>query len=61
MGNEVNYKLDGLKNFIRDFSSLDERTKEEIILWDDYLIYSVIFGDNKKIYNEMKDKVKYTI
>ena len=61
LGNEVNYKLDGLKNFIRDFSLLDEREKEEIKVWDDYLIYSVLFGDNKKIYDDMKDKVKYTI
>ena len=59
LGNDVNYKLEGLKNFIRDFSLLDERTKEEIVLWDDYLIYSVLFGDNKKIYNEMKNKIEY--
>ncbi len=60
LGNEINYKLDGLKNFIRDFSKLDERAKEEIILWDDYLIYSVLFGDNKKISSDMKDKVGYS-
>jgi len=61
IGNEINYKLEGLKNFIRDFSILDERTKEEIVIWDDYLIYSVLFGDNKKIYSEMKDLVRYTV
>ena len=61
LGNEINYKLEGLKNFIRDFSTLDERSKEEIIIWDDYLIYSVLFGDNTKIYNEMKDRIKYSI
>ena len=60
LGNEINYKLDGLKNFIRDFSKLDERTKEEVVLWDDYLIYSVLFGDNKKISTDMKDMVEYS-
>lgn len=60
LGNDINYKLDGLKNFIRDFSNLDERSKEEVVLWDDYLIYSVLFGDNKKISTDMKDMVEYS-
>ena len=61
LGNEINYKLEGLKNFIRDFTLLDERSKNELIIWDDYLIYSVLFGNNEKIYNEMKNKVKFTL
>ena len=61
LGNEINYKLEGLKNFIRDFTLLDERSKEEVIIWDDYLIYSVLFSNNEKIYNEMKNKVKFTL
>lgn len=59
LGNEINNKLEGLKNFINDFTLLDKRDKEELVIWDDYLIYSVLFGNNKKIYNEMKDKVKF--
>ena len=61
LGNEINNRLEGLKNFIRDFTLLDERSKEELVIWEDYLIYSVLFGNNEKIYNEMKNKVKLTL
>ena len=61
LGNEINNKLEGLKNFIRDFTLLDERSKEELFIWDDYLIYSALFGNNAKIYDEMKNKVKFTL
>ena len=57
-GNDINSKLEGLKNYIRDFSILSEREKKEIVLWNDYLVYSVMFNKNEKIINEYKDKVK---
>ena len=58
LGKEINYKLEGLKNFIEDFSILNEREKEEVIIWDDYLVYSVMFNDNNKIFEEYKNKVQ---
>lgn len=51
-GIEINNKLEGLKNYISDFSVLSEREAKEIKLWEDYLIYSVMFGQNKKIVKE---------
>ena len=54
---EINKKLEGLKNFVKDFSILDKREDKEIILWDEYLIYSVLFGHNKKIIDEYKDLI----
>lgn len=51
-GSEINYKLEGLKNYIKDFSSLNEKEKQELTLWDDYLIYSVMFNLNDKVINE---------
>ena len=48
-GEEINIKLEGLKNYITDFSMLDEKELKELKLWEDYLIYSVIFGHNKEI------------
>ena len=53
LGEEVNKKLEGLKNFLKDFSSLEEKNIEELILWEDYLVYSVLFNQNKKIINEI--------
>ena len=42
-GRELNRKLEGLKNYLKDYSMLDERESKEIELWEDYLIYSVMF------------------
>lgn len=57
-GEEVNLKLKGLKNFLNDFSLLDEKTKEELIVWQDYLIYSVIFNQNTNIVDKYKNVIK---
>lgn len=37
-GENINTHLEGLKNFLKDFSALDERTQEQLVLWDEYLI-----------------------
>ena len=52
-GKEINEKLEGLKNYLKDFSNLDEKDVEEIKLWEDYLIYSVLFNQNTNIINEI--------
>ncbi|MBO5178943.1 MAG: DUF2207 domain-containing protein [Clostridia bacterium] len=51
---EINEKMEGLKNFLKDFSLLDEKQKKDIELWDKYLIYSVMFGQNKEILKEFE-------
>lgn len=53
-GNEINKKLAGLRNYIKDYSMLDQKNMEALTLWEDYLIYSVMFGQNKKVSIEMK-------
>lgn len=56
---DIYKKLIGLKNYITDFSILDEREIKELILWEDYLIYSVIFNQNNDIVAEYsKYKIK---
>lgn len=52
-GNEINRKLEGLKLFLRDFSNLKDKEKEDLVLWEDYLIYSVLFNINKKIIDDI--------
>lgn len=56
-GEEINLKLEGLKKFLEDFSLLDEKDKEELIIWEDYLIYSIIFNQNKKIVEKYKSLI----
>lgn len=55
-GREVNKKLKGLKKYLKDFSNLNEKCFNDVILWEDYLIYSVIFEQNKKIISEIIDE-----
>lgn len=57
-GEEINHKLEGLKNYIKDFSVMNERDKKEITIWEDYLIYSVLFGINTKITNHILEIIK---
>lgn len=51
---ELNKKLEGLKNYIEEYSLLKEKTSEDITLWEEYLIYSVMFNQNKDIIEEYK-------
>lgn len=48
-GKEINKKLEGLRKYISDFSLMEEKEKEAIEVWEEYLVYSVVFGINKKI------------
>ena len=53
---EINEKLEGLKNYLKDFSLMNERSEKSLILWEDYLIYSVIFNQNTKVVKSIRDK-----
>ena len=53
-GNELNRKIEGLKKFLKDYTLLDERGKEQLVVWKEYLVYSVLFNDNKIILNQYK-------
>ena len=55
-GEAINEKLEGLKNYLKDFSLMNEKSEESLILWEDYLIYSVIFNQNVKVVKSMCDK-----
>lgn len=43
----------GLKNFIHDFSNLKQADKEQLALWDHFLIYAVVLEENTAIVNEI--------
>lgn len=55
-GKEVNERLEGLKNYLKDFSIMNERDEKSLAVWEDYLIYSVIFNQNSKIVKNIYDK-----
>ena len=43
----------GIKNYIHDFSLLSEKEKEDISLWEDFLIYAVVLEENKNIIDDI--------
>lgn len=57
---EINSKIEGLKKYIKEYSLMNERKKEEINIWEEYLIYSVILGENTQIVKEITDIIKNT-
>ena len=61
IGEEINKKIEGLRNYVKDFSVLDKREKHELMIWDEYLIYSVLFEQNQNIINELSSLVEADI
>ena len=57
-GKDINKKLDGLKQLIKEFGDISNKSSEQLVLWDDYLIYSVMFNQNKKIIDEYSKFIK---
>jgi uncharacterized membrane protein len=55
-GEKINTNLEGLKNYLKEYSLLEKRNYEEIGIWEDYLIYSVIFKQNSKLTKEITEK-----
>lgn len=43
----------GMKNFIHDFSNLSQSEKEEVVLWNDFIIYAILLEENEKIIHEI--------
>lgn len=55
-GKRMLNKAYALKNYLKDFSVINTRTEEELILWDYYLVYATILGVNVKIQDELIQK-----
>ena len=57
-GYELYTKVVGLKNYIKDYSNLSESELREITIWEDYLIYAIIFNNISKLNKETMDYYK---
>ena len=53
LGNEMTECIYGMKNFIHDYSNLSEADQEQVVFWDDYLIYAVVLEENQRIIEEI--------
>lgn len=60
-GKDIKRKLCGLKMYLNDFSAMKSKDLNEIDLWDEYIIYSVVINENKKITRKVWKMFKNTI
>ena len=47
-------QMQGLKNYLKEFTLIKEREPIEVALWDEYLIYAQIFGIAEEVANQFK-------
>ena len=51
---ELTSKLNGLKSFLQDFTTINDKKIEEVKLYDDYILYAIIFNLKGSLNNESK-------
>ena len=56
-GNNLDAKAKALKNWLRDFSSLDERPPTDVKVWGEFMVYAYIFGIAKQVIKDLEMKV----
>ena len=59
-GKKIKKQLCEIKAYLNDFSTMKTKEINEIGLWDEYIIYSVILNENKKITREVWRILKNT-
>ena len=52
---ELNAKIEGLRIFLKEYSMLEDRNLEEIEMWEYYLVYSIMFNQNKQALEELNE------
>ncbi|HEY3317604.1 MAG TPA: DUF2207 domain-containing protein [Coriobacteriia bacterium] len=51
---ELFAKYEGLRNYLRDFSRMQEKVPAEVALWERYLVLAVIFGIADQVIAQMR-------
>lgn len=51
---DIAHQMKGLKKYLKEFSSINEKESIEVKLWREYLIYAQIFGIADKVAKEFK-------
>ena len=52
--NELTAKSKALRNWLRDFSSLDERPPSDVKVWGEFMIYAYLFGVAKEAIKQLR-------
>ena len=53
-GNELVAHCKALRNWLRDFSSLDERGPADVKVWGEFMVYAYLFGVAKKAIEQLR-------
>ncbi len=56
-GNNLVAKCKALRNWLRDFSSLDERPPTDVKVWGEFMVYAYVFGIAKQVMHELQTRV----
>ena len=56
-GNNLVAKCKALRNWLRDFSSLDERPPTDVKVWGEFMVYAYEFGIAEQVMKELRLKV----
>lgn len=56
-GKEIYMKLNGLKNYIKDFSDFEEKSLNEIVLWEEYILYAIILNESNNIKKDAENEL----
>ena len=57
-GKEERNKLYAIRNFLNDFSIINEREIPEVTLWERYLVFATAFGIGEKVLKSMQIKLE---
>lgn len=56
-GNNLTARCKALRNWLRDFSSLDERPPTDVKVWGEFMVYAYLFGVAERVMRELRDTV----
>jgi uncharacterized membrane protein YgcG len=54
-GNELYRQYHGVRDYLKDFSRLDEAPPASIVLWNRFLVLAVVFGIADKVIEQLRD------
>lgn len=55
-GNNLDAKAKALKNWLKDFSALDERPPTDVKVWGEFMVYAYIFGVAEQVITALQIK-----
>lgn len=54
IGFDEKQQWEGLKNYLEDYSLLNEKEIKDLLIWEKYLVYATAFGISEKVLKQMK-------